>query len=354
MTFEAASGPAPAFGFHGGTNLDAAAALLPEAAAQRLIAFGQRVSDAHSSTPSFEQVHELAEQKMRHIARIKQLELPNTEGGFGLPELASQIVSERRALERVERELARLRELKEVRSARWTTQVQLQGKVIDWITAGGVPTNCSMVNVDDLPEAELLKKGESVVDGIERYRHRLRELAADAHRIRSAPYPSAEAKAKLRQHIAQLAEAGVPNVDSMIEHGSPLTFATTMLQTVVRGTDALALAITEQPDTLSLLAFLFKDEMIKRIEAEIDEVADDEAALSERDRAVKLADIAVQELAIERMEIACIRLGEARGELLDYRDSTSPLALLGVRLITAPYREPDYNGHAWDVAMPRR
>ena len=96
MTFEAGpvstSPSIPSFGLHTGTNVDDAAALLPEA--------------------------ELAEAKMRHTARIKQLRAPKSEGGFGLPELAAQVVAERRALERVENELTRQQPLKEDRGDR--------------------------------------------------------------------------------------------------------------------------------------------------------------------------------------------------------------------------------------------
>ena len=53
-----------------------------------------------------------------HTARIKQLRAPKSEGGFGLPELAAQVVAERRALERVENELTRQQPLKEDRGDR--------------------------------------------------------------------------------------------------------------------------------------------------------------------------------------------------------------------------------------------
>lgn len=154
-----------------------------------------------------------------------------------MAELAPQVVSERRALERAEKELARLRELKEVRGQRWTTQVQLQQKIISWITEGGIPPNTALADVEDAAEAKLLRKNERIADGVERYRHRLRELAADRHRINSAPYPSAGIngiKAKLRRQIEQLAEQGAPNVDDMIEHNAPLTFAMTSSRSLVR------------------------------------------------------------------------------------------------------------------------
>ena len=86
MTFEAGpvstSPSIPSFGLHTGTNVDDAAALLPEAAASRLMALHQRGADLHAAMPPFEQIHELAEAKMRHTARISSW-APKSEGGFG-------------------------------------------------------------------------------------------------------------------------------------------------------------------------------------------------------------------------------------------------------------------------------
>jgi hypothetical protein len=41
-------------------------------------------------------------------------------------------------------------------------------------------------------------------------------------------------------------------------------------------------------------------------------------------------------LAIERAECALIWYAEANGEVIDFRSDTSPMAVLGVRLVTAP------------------
>ena len=45
---------------------------------------------------------------------------------------------------------------------------------------------------------------------------------------------------------------------------------------------------------------------------------------------------------------------KAKGEIIDYRANTTPQALLGVRLVSAPYRAPDHDGHSWDVVQPTR
>ena len=66
-------------------------------------------------------------------------------------------------------------------------------------------------------QAPSLRKGEAVVDAVERCRRRLRELDADRHRIASAPWHSSDAKRRARAEIDALAERGQPNVLPLIE-----------------------------------------------------------------------------------------------------------------------------------------
>ena len=51
-----------------------------------------------------------------------------------------------------------------------------------------------------------------------------------------------------------------------------------------------------------------------------------------------LATIGADALTIERAECALIWHAESKGEVLPFRADTSPLAVLGVRLVQAPYR----------------
>jgi hypothetical protein len=62
-----------------------------------------------------------------------------------------------------------------------------------------------------------------------------------------------------------------------------LSFPTLSLSSLVRG-EKPALAFTETTDTLGLLCWLFKDELLAKINAGLDEVADDKAALSQQER----------------------------------------------------------------------
>ena len=141
------------------------------------------------------------------------------------------------------------------------------------------------------PVTSILKKGERIVDAVDRCRHRLRELAADRHRVRSSPWPSSEAKQRARQMIEQMAEAGAPLIDSMIEHNSPLSFPMVSLQSSLVGLDQPTMTFTETVDAVSVMCWLFRDQMLAKINKGIDEVADDKAALNERQRAEMEAQI---------------------------------------------------------------
>ena len=66
---------------------------------------------------------------------------------------------------------------------------RLEADVANYIMRDGIPPGCVLEAVEDDPVAELLKEGERIGDAVERYRHRLRELAADRPRINSGPWP---------------------------------------------------------------------------------------------------------------------------------------------------------------------
>jgi hypothetical protein len=148
---------------------------------------------------------------------------------------APQVVTEQKLLDRATAELARLKSLQEIRSARWASCGQLERAIVDWLRSG-IPGNCQLVVVDDAPLSELLVKndGGRIEAAVARYRLRLRELAADRHRLNSAPWPSAMAKAAAKALIDRLADAGTPNLDAAIEHGQGISFATTRLTSMMR------------------------------------------------------------------------------------------------------------------------
>ncbi|KRQ01846.1 hypothetical protein AOQ72_10545 [Bradyrhizobium yuanmingense] len=340
MTFEPATntGPHTITSF---TTPNDPTVVLPDAAAARFVQLKQRCHDLHAAVPGFADLQQQSHAVIGHKKRIDDLTRPRAEGGFGLPELAPQVVAERRELERAEKEFDRLKSLKEIRGARWQSQKRLEAKACDWVLRGGIPSNCEIVAVEDRPVSELLTKadGGRIDAAISRLQMRLRELGADAHRARSSPWPSSVAKKRAKAALDQMAAA--PNLDDMIEHNAPLTLPSRSLRAMVHGTEQPALAVSETVDALGFLVWIFRHEMLAKIDAGLDEIADDTAALDEKTRAELEATIAVDSLDVHRRICTLIWHAEKTdGEIIDFAADTPPEALLGVELRTLPRASP--------------
>ena len=359
------AGPAPSFTqatpqdfapsvFYGNRSPNDPAALLPDAAAVKMVALHQRAVDLFAQVPEFSEVQEASQARQQHADRISDLTKAKGEAGFGLGDDAPQVVAARRQLERAEKEFKRLSSLKEIRGARWNDAKRLETSVSDWLLRGGIPHGCVLEAVEDAPLSELLSKADNgrIDAGVERYRLRLRELAADLHRVKSAPWPSSVAKVAAREMIDRLADQGAPNLDGAIEFGQPISFASMMVTSTVRNVDTPAIAFAEIDNATGLLCWLFRDQMLAQIR--IDEVADDKNALDEKARAELEAQIGNDMLAIERSECACIWHAEAKGEVIDFRPTTSPQSVLGVALRTQTRAvQSTSTAHAYDIGMPR-
>jgi hypothetical protein len=180
-----------------------------------------------------------------------------------------------------------------------------------------------------------LRSLETVTDAIERHRRRVRELRADLHRIESAPFPSSHAKQRMRAQIEALAMQGAPSVSSLIEHDGKIEFQTQRLTSEVHA-ERRSLAFTEVSDAVALVAWLHKDALIKRLDAEIDGEADDKAALSHDARqqreAVAMGDL----LAIERDESALVWRAMEERLPAEHRSDCAPAAVLGLQVIATP------------------
>jgi hypothetical protein len=81
------------------------------------------------------------------------------------------------------------------------------------------------------------------------------------------------------------------------------------------------------PNVLALLAFIVPDQLIARLEGEIDKLTDDTGALTPEERAEKIAALESHRLNIEREECAFIRMAAGT---VRYRADTDPRAVLGL------------------------
>jgi hypothetical protein len=339
LTFTPAT--APDFGpvtFRGNRTPDDPAALLPDEAATKTIAIGQIASDLHGAIPTHEQISELRLEVTGLKNRLADLKRPLSEGGSPVPATAWQIADVERKLERAEKELARQTELKEVRTVRWNAQARLHQGCADWVLRG-IPGDCVIETIEDQPINELLVKadGGRIDAAVERYRLRLRECDASAHRVNSQQWPVSVGEADARELIARRAEAGRPNLENAIEHGLPISFATMSYRAQVHNAGPGAVAFIEAEDAVGLMCYLFGPELLKTVSADFREISDgDKDALSQAQREEMLATIVSDRLAAERCECSLIWHAAARDEVIDFRAETTPMAAIGVALRTIP------------------
>lgn len=156
---------------------------------------------------------------------------------------------------------------------------------------------------------------------------KIRDLRADMLEVDAAPYPSAEAKAVAIAQITRLAEQGRPDVLGVIDHLDVIRWPSNYTPNRVAIDVDPGRIHSDLPDARPFIAWIMKDQLISKMTAEIDELADDKHALSKKDREARKASIADQILGLER-QIA--EHAFAAGDLMILPDDTDPRALLTV------------------------
>jgi len=100
--------------------------------------------------------------------------------------------------------------------------------------------------------------------------------------LNSAPWPAKLAKARAKDLIGRLADAGMSDFDGAIEHGQNVRFATTRVQSTIHNVDARgAIAYAEMVDAFSTMVWLFREQLLAKVTAGLDEIADDKHALDQ-------------------------------------------------------------------------
>jgi hypothetical protein len=227
-----------------------------------------------------------------------------------------------------------------VRGARWQSADLLVRRCEEWLR--GIRADQRIVDI--LPDAsEKPLRLDAAAAALEKQRKRRRDHAADRHQVESAPHPSADAKAKMRGEIEARAAAGAPVVSQLIEHGGNVEWPKREerfdLYAVVKkdrsDIEGFAAPGDYLPalDGLGVLCWLQKDALIAALEREIDGEADDDAALTDVQRAERLAVIARDALATERaISLLVWQLLEA-GQPIDHDEDAAVEAVLQVNVI---------------------
>jgi hypothetical protein len=319
---------------------DAVDALPGEASRSKLLTLRQRAMDSRSIwLPISDEIREQRNEKQRAYVRLRQLQLRKGEGGPELSDDDWQVIDIKKKITRLDAEIKRLTSLEEHRGATMHNSGMLVRACEDYLRRGR-PGGTALVEAAVIESSEILKKGERLVDGLERMRMRGRELDADAHRIRSSAFPSDDCKRKAREQIEAIAASGAPSVDGLVEHfgdiGWPQATMTLPLVAMIEGGKPIVgNAQGQATAALAFMVWLHKAALLKAIDSLIGAESDDAHALSQSDREMRLAEIENDKLHAERQECALVWHGQARGEAIEHRADASPQAVLGVELLTA-------------------
>jgi hypothetical protein len=309
--------------------------ILPEGAAAKLRALRQRSADQHLLIPPFEQVRQASMDKITAQNELTRLVSAAADGGFNLPPTDARVVVAEKQREKMTADFTRLQELRETRTAQWLAASAVLANAETWLKSGR-PGGTTLEDAKKEVEPKLAKNESGLLDAIENRRRRVRELKADLHRIASAPFPSNHCKAQMRAQIEALVQRGAPDVSLLIEHDREIIWPMQSLQSEVYNAQPGATAFAKTPDTSALLAWLFKDQLIAALDAEIAAEADDAAALTHEARQKAEAEAMSDLLAAEFSEAELVWRGQSEGLLCEHRGDCSPQAILGVALRTLP------------------
>lgn len=251
---------------------------------------------------------------------------PNAAGGQ-VPEDHPAVVEAQAKLDRATRELAKRREKLDAVSERYGRVGGLVEDIERWLKA--LPAD---LTITEHRETIKFKKGERAAD-VEKIRAERDALLQQLSAVRTAPRPSDQVKAAVRAQVEALAKIGKPDVTGALNHGEEVHWPTAPLDLRLIGTEAPGVVGGSAPNALAVLAWLHKNALLAAIEAEIDANANDEAALTDEQRAAREKQLLAQILENERREEAAI---VAAGGAILRRREADPRAVLGLADMPAP------------------
>jgi hypothetical protein len=244
-----------------------------------------------------------------------------------LPDDHPEVEAQLKTLEEIKANIERLDPIVDARSHQFEQHGRLVSSVEGYLTEG-LGGSGAAITLYKGP-APLRQKRETPVDAVERGRRRLRELNADRHRVTSAPWHAAEAKQRARAEIERLAARGQPSALPLIEtRDGPISWAERPHTDVLVG-GRLVGAIGD-PSPLPLLFWLHRETLIQRIESQIDEISDDQNALTAEQRHAQISEIDRDRLAIQREEEFWVGSAIDDGMNGLRRPGADPRAVLGL------------------------
>jgi hypothetical protein len=176
----------------------------------------------------------------------------------------------------------------------------------------------------------IIRKGETLQSVIGARRRRVGELKADLKQIELAPWPSKLTKARAREQLAELAKRGRPDVFALVERFDAIAWPTLPPRTIFTADGKGSVVLPETLDASALMAWALGPALVAAVEREIDELSDDDKALTAEMRKQRAEEISAEILAVEREEEALVEMAEAQQLPITRRTDADPRAVLGV------------------------
>lgn len=326
MTTQLRPHPSLITNFQAGTTEYHPSQRLPEPA-RRIYRTLQDEADAlHSAVLRFsDQRNDLVREKVSAQNRINHL-----RGKYRLTDDATEVTDSLALIKQIDGELADVSDAYNLRAERMALVRGLVDDIDRWLR--GLPNSVALTL--HTSEVSGLRPGESPAAAVERLREQASQLRADIRATRSAPISSAEAKRLAREQVRQLAEKGRPSTLPTIELGEAVRWPTVRIEG--EAVKDRSQVWSQTIDPVATLAWLFPEEMTAALHRDIDELADDEAALSDQERADRIKALQAKLLETERQEAAAIL---ASGGAATWRRDLDPRAALGLSSDLPPVRE---------------
>jgi hypothetical protein len=189
-------------------------------------------------------------------------------------------------------------------NARHAQLASLLSRINQW--RAELPNGCVL---EPAPEVDVEpRKGEAVVDAVERLRGEIVGIKQQLAIVRNAPLPRADAVKLIEAWVYQRAQAAKPSV-------------------TVRN-DSLSVSWPETATAPSLLAWLCPSEMVSALVGELP--AEAPGAMNAGMRRQRINQLEAQLIAAERHEVAMIQLASESGTAILHRVDVAPAAYLGV------------------------
>jgi hypothetical protein len=301
-----------------GANIDSLEGGLPQQVADKLWALDREAKDRHAAlTAVSADLVDARQSKIFADQRDRELLDSIDVRRFGGEDHPS-VVAHRKKREKLSADLSRLQRIYDERSQRWR-EVSEPLSEFERYFADHRATVFKRAEATPVPK---LEKGESFVDGVARVRKLIESNKAEEQLVANANLPAAVAIEKMTAQVRAKAESCRPNVLQLLEGRERFSFRRAYHEPTLR----------QQPiDAEGLICWLFADQLIAALTAEIRENADEGSALDDATIAKKLQQIRAQRLSLERQEEALIELAHAQGVAIARRRDADPRAVFGLR-----------------------